>query len=158
MSRSNAEELLRPSLGDTRSRQAPYSQTMLFVASFFGGPVAAVLGCGLNAWRLGRVLADLPWLLTSLALYAWLEWWLVRVATGVNLSHAVAGVVGISGSRFLVRVLALAVFGLGCLAHRRDHRMAALTGMQAPKSGWWVGLLLVVIGIAATEGLRQLIP
>jgi hypothetical protein len=120
--------LLQPSLsGSGLATRAPYSKQMLFIAAFFGGPLAALLGFGLNLQRLGLWRRDgLPFAVVSLiglALWPWAAAW----------------------STVGTRLLALSLLGLGVWRHRREHAGADLMLLSRP-SGWGAGFALVLLG------------
>lgn len=150
-------DLLQPSLQGQPAGRAPYSQTVGFVAAFFGGPAAALLLGGLNAWRLGRWPRDLVFLLPAALLWMGLVFGLMRTAPGAAVADAATRLVGPRGPELLLRGLGLAYFAFTALwLHRREHRMADLMGLKRPK-GWWVGLGLIVAGLALNFGLMALL-
>lgn len=150
-------DLLQPSLQGPAAGRAPYSQTAGFVCAFFGGPPAALLMAGLNAWRLNRWPRDLAWLLPALLLWVAFEAWLLRSDGGAQTVEWLAGWFGRGGVELINRALALACFAAtALLLHRREHRMADLMGLQRPK-GWVVGICVILIGNVLSYGLLRLL-
>lgn len=146
-------DLLQPSLQGPAAARAPYSQTAGFACAFFGGPPAALLMAGLNAWRLGRWPRDLRWLLPALLLWIGFETWLVRSEGGLQLIDWIAEWFGRGAPELIDRAFALACFAAtALLLHRREHRMADLMALPRP-NGWVPGLLVIVAGNALSYGL-----
>ncbi|HSW04989.1 hypothetical protein [Aquabacterium sp.] len=143
-------DLLQPSLQRQGLVRAPYSQSAGFMCAFFGGPPAALLMAGLNAYRLGRWPQDLRWLLPATLLWLGFEFWLLRSASGAVAVDAVAAWLGPRAPELMRRALALACFAAtALLLHRREHRMADLMGLDRP-SGWGPGLAVIVVGNLAS--------
>lgn len=128
MSEPSIQALLQPSLSRVAmATRAPYSKQMLFLTAFFGGPLAALLGFGLNVQRLALWRRD-GWLI-GLAALAGLALWP---------SAAAWSTVG-------TRVLALSLLGLGVWRHRREHAGADMMAVPRP-NGWVPGIALLVVG------------
>jgi hypothetical protein len=156
------EALLRPSLvAGAAGVRAPYSLQMGMLASFFGGPFAALAVVLINALRLQRLRAEaLPLALLAGAALA-VEAWLLLDPTP---SRALAGLLstGVSAAlRLALRALSLAVFVAGLLLHRQRQRAADLMGLDRPR-GFLPGLGLIVGGLVlqalldiALEDLRR---
>lgn len=128
MSEPSIHALLQPSLsGAALVARAPYSKQMLFLSAFFGGPLAALLGFGLNVQRLQLWRRD-GWLLAltcliGLALWPWAAGW----------------------STVGTRLLALCLLGVGVWRHQREHAGADLMAMKRP-NGWGPGIALILVG------------
>lgn len=128
MSEPSIHALLQPSLsGAGLAARAPYSKQMLLLSAFFGGPVAALLGFGLNVQQLALWRRD-GWLfalacLAGLALWPWAASW----------------------SSVGTRLLALGLLGVGVWRHRREHAGADLMSMTRP-NGWGPGVALILVG------------
>lgn len=141
------EALLRPSLAaGTAGVRAPYSLQMGMLASFFGGPFAALAVVLINALRLQRLRAEsLPLALLVVATLT-LDVWLLldprpALALAGLLSTSVPGAL-----RLALRALSLAVFAAGLLLHRQRQRAADLMGLDRPR-GFLPGLGLIVGGL-----------
>lgn len=152
------EDLLRPSLSDeaTRLARAPYSETASFLASFFGGPLAAIAMLLADARRLGRlgpasVVAVLAVVAYLAALHA-----LVHRLPAVAWLTSPDGVLGSRGGQIGLRLLALAIFGVGYALHRRAQRSARLFALARPNP-WPAGLGAVVLGFAGNALLVRLL-
>ncbi len=157
MSTTIRHDLLQPSLQGQPAGRAPYSQTTGFICAFFGGPMAALLLAGLNAWRVGRWPRDLVFLLPAALLWVGLLWALMHTPAGTAVARTVTDLAGQRGPELLFRALGLAYFAFTALwLHQREHRMADLMGLSRP-NGWYVGLPLVLLGNAASHGLVALL-
>ena len=142
------EDLLRPSLSrPAEVASVPYSTNTFFIVAFIGGPLSAALMFALNAWRLGRVAKDAVWVLLALALFAGLTVFLLTPDVGVGLKSALFEVFGDSSARVCMKALALAVFGVAWLCHRREQQSAQMFGLARPNP-WAVGIGLIVLGLA----------
>jgi hypothetical protein len=121
---------------------AGFSQQASFFVAFLGGPLAAVLFNAWNARIWGRLGRDLP---------------LVVATALVALGAAVAAVIygpqldapknDLPPVRILVRVLALAIWGVFALRHRSMYRMQSISSL-APRSPWLPGLACVGVSLA----------
>jgi hypothetical protein len=149
------DELLRPSLGGSRIAKAPYSVRTTFLAAFFGGPFAAVAITALNSLRLQRLGRDaLP--LTA-ALIAYLAFLTALMATewGDALVESVKALAGKQAFAYVDRLIALALFGLGYMLHRKEQRSADFMDMPRP-NGWIAGLACIVGGHLVLFGIAFL--
>jgi hypothetical protein len=136
------DDLLQPSLTEDRvEATAIYSPTAGYVCSFFGGPIAAVAFASVNSRRLGRLPADLPWLIAALALFVIALWWAFMGRYPDPLQPWIQENVEIS-----VRVLGVVYFGAIYLLHRRHYRAMQMMGIESP-NGWGVGFACAAIGI-----------
>jgi hypothetical protein len=146
------EALLRPSLAAGSGVRAPYSLQMGMLASFFGGPFAALAVVLLNALRLQRLRAEaLPLALLVFATLAAELWLLLDPAP----SLALAGLLStgpLNALELALRALSLALFADGLLLHRQHQRAADLMGLQRPR-GLWVGLGLIAGGLLLQAAL-----
>ena len=144
--------LLRPSLAAGVGARAPYSVQMGMLASFFGGPFAALAVVLLDAWRLRRLRAEaLPLALLAVVALGGDLWLLLDPAPSLALagwlSMTRAGAVHLA-----LRALSLAVFAAGLALHRQRQRAADLMGLPRPRA-LWVGLALIAGGFALQFGL-----
>ncbi|MDM5180622.1 hypothetical protein PO883_25910 [Massilia sp. DJPM01] len=123
------ESLLIPSLSPSRTPAAIlYSTQSSFLLAFFAGPFAIILYSALNSWKLRRpmdALLYLPALALSTAFF-------VAVQTGYAPLMTVADAIGAGGERILSRALAMALFGVVYLMHRKQYRSAVLFGAKPP--------------------------
>ncbi len=147
-------QLLQPSLSRHAPGRAPFSMQALFIASFFGGPAAAIGFGALNAARLARLRRDAPWI--AGAALAWIGFEYAVAATDAGLALVARADIwlGRHAEPVLARGLALLVFVGWLLRHRREQQAADLMGAPRP-SGWLPGLGFIVAGIAATALLRS---
>jgi hypothetical protein len=151
------EDLLQPSLGSEASPQPLYSPRANFFVAFFGGPFAVIPFSALNAIRLRRLPADLPMyvaavLLALASLYALLD---------TSAGAAVAAALGYEKTparahRFASRALALVLWGVFHLRHRRFQRSAELLGGARPNP-WLPGVACSVLGGAVGVGVVALL-
>lgn len=140
------EALLRPSLVAGAGVRAPYSLQMGMLASFFGGPFAALAVLLLNASRLQRQRAEVLPLALLVCLTLLLDAWMLLDPAP---SQALANLLSTgpdNALRLALRGLSLAVFAAGLLLHRQHQRAADLMGLDRPR-GLWVGLGLIVGGL-----------
>jgi hypothetical protein len=140
------DELLRPSLADTTIAKAPYSVQTAFLASFFGGPLAAVAIIAINSVRLRRLLRDLAPL--AIAVMAYVAFMLALTGTewGMAFRASLNGLIGERSVSYLNRLVALVLFGLGYALHRKEQRSADLMGLDRP-NGWIAGFVCIAGGI-----------
>lgn len=142
-------ELLRPSLSPTAAPpRSPYSQQTAFLASFFGGPLAAMAMNVINSWRLGRLPRDAAWLLAGIAAALGLEAWLIVSADGQALLRQADALVGRNSLALASRALGLLLFVLGIVMHRREHQAVELMGGTRP-NGVLAGIALIIGGTVA---------
>lgn len=145
-------ELLRPSLSEKPPAKAPYSVQTGAVVAFFGGPAAAIVMALVNAWRLGRLRRDAPWLaavvLGTPGFLAW--WWLT--ASGLAFSIDVVALLGTAGTRIVERALALLIFGVAAYAHRREQRTTDMFDRARP-NGVGMGIALIVFDWVVMTGV-----
>jgi hypothetical protein len=144
--------LLRPSLAAGVGARAPYSAQMGMLASFFGGPFAALAAVLLNALRLRRLRPE-ALALGALALVMLVAdtWLLLDPAPTAALAHWLS-IRPSNALHLWLRALSLAVFAAGLLLHRQRQRAAELMGLQRPR-GFWVGLGLIAAGLLLQVGL-----
>lgn len=141
-------ELLRPSLSRAAPPRSPYSQQTHFLSAFFGGPWAAMAMNLINSWRLGRLPRDAAWLLLGAAAMLGLDAWLLQTASGQALLVQADALVGRNALAIASRALALLLFLLGLLLHRREHQATDLMGLKRP-NGLLPGIGLIVGGSVA---------
>ncbi|MDQ1817394.1 hypothetical protein RBA41_29215 [Massilia sp. CCM 9210] len=123
------ESLLTPSLSPSQAPAAIlYSVQSSFLLAFFGGPFAIIFYSALSSWKLRRPLDALMYL-PALALSTA---FLVAVQAGYAPLIALIDAIGSGGARILSRALAMALFGVVYLMHRKQHRSAALFGAKPP--------------------------
>ena len=150
---ADPSDLLRPSLAHSAPRLSPYSLQALFLTSFFGGPLAALGMLALNARRLGRLRRDVPWLVVALLAYVLLEAVLALSPAGRGFIAQADAWLGRRAIEYLVRALALAVFALGLVMHRREHKAAELMGLTRPSP--WLPALALVFGCSLLAELLR---
>lgn len=140
------KDLLRPSLADSGAlAAAPYSNQVLFLSAFFGGPPAA-LGCFvLNSLRLGRWRRDVAAIAAGAAIYLGLLLWWQRAGPELIAIPKVQSL--------LMRALGLALAGVAAWQHRQEQSACRLMGLAQPK-GLLPGIALVLLGWAV-GGLLQ---
>jgi hypothetical protein len=145
------DELLRPSLEGSAVAKAPYSTRTTFLTAFFGGPLAAIAITALNSVRLQRVMRDLAPL--GAALVAYVGFMLVLTFTdwGTSFLAAITEIAGPRGTAYFDRLIALALFGLGYMLHRREQRSSDLMDLTRP-NGWIAGLACIALAIALMAG------
>lgn len=148
-------QLLQPSLSRQAPGRAPYSTQALFIASFFGGPAAAIGFGTLNAARLSRLGRDAGWIAAAVLAYLGFEYAIAATAAGQALLARADFWLGRHAESVLARGLALLVFIGWLLRHRREQHAADLLGAPRP-SGWLPGLGFIVAGIVVTVLLRSL--
>ena len=148
MAASPLDDLLQPSLGGAVRRRAPYSSTTGFLASFFGGPLAALVMAVLDSHRLGRLRRDAAWIAAAALGIVAFEAALRRTAPGQAFVSELHDLLGSAGEVTLFRLLGLAVFALASHVTRFERRSAQLMGVESP-NGWLVGLPLALGGPTA---------
>lgn len=149
----SAPDLLQPSLSARTVRRPPYSLRAGFLASFFGGPAAALGMAALNAHRAGRLPRDLAWLLPALLAWLLFEAWWAATPSGQQFNEGLQAVLGASGPRYLERGLGLLGFALAYVLHRSEQQAADMMGLERP-NGWVAGVALVVAGYVVTWLLK----
>jgi len=156
MPTSPPSDLLQPSLVDAKPREAPYSAQTGFLASFFGGPLAALAMFGINSHRIGRLRSDAVWLAAILvACVAFEVWW--RLSPGGQVFDAwLVAQFGKSGGRFVERLSGLLIFAIAAAIHRREHKASDLMGAKRP-NGLALGAALIVGGWVVSGLLKGLI-
>lgn len=152
----NRSELLRPSLTRATPARAPYSQQVHFLASFFGGPFAALALAAINGERLGRWRRDAPWVLLGLLVYLALEVALLQAEAGRALLQQLDGWVGQGAHGLVVRVYALGCFVVFMLRHRREQAACDLVGLPRP-AGLGPGIGLILGGFVLSSLLRTVL-
>jgi len=152
---SRRPDLLRPTVSEpAQVARAPYSLQTGFLSAFFGGPFAAALMLGLNAWRLKRLPRDAAWaLLIAAAFTAWLAF-TQQTEPGLALQARLVELGGRNAMSIAARLFALLACVGTALLHRREQRSADLFGLQRP-NGWGVGIALIVIGWGASHLLAS---
>jgi hypothetical protein len=149
-------DLLQPSLGHETTPQPLYSPRANFFVAFFGGPFALIPFSALNSLRLRRLGPDLPLLLGAAALVVGSVYAMLETSAGA----AVAAAVGLEGApqrafRLVSRGLALALWGVFHLRHRRFQRSAELWGSRP--NPWPAGIACSLLGAVIAVGLVALI-
>lgn len=139
------DDLLQPSLSAEKIAAAPPSTQAIFLTSFFGGPIAAVMMITIASYRLRRLVRDLPLLVGLLSVSIGVIAWFLSSASAQGLREWIQSNVGSSGFEFLFRIISLMCFGVGYWMHAQAHRNSALLGLKAP-NGWLVGIPCLVIG------------
>jgi hypothetical protein len=156
-SSARLHSLLEPSLAsDEQGVQVPYSARAGFMVAFFGGVFAIVIFSALNAKRLGRMRQDLvPHILVGLLMFAAVSGVAYLDAQGVR--FAIFELLGDAerGKRYFFRLVALGLFGLSYLLHRRYYRSADLMVTSFPNPWPW-GIGSAVIGGALSLVALQL--
>ncbi|MDC6168666.1 hypothetical protein [Paucibacter sp. XJ19-41] len=142
------EDLLRPSLpANGALAAAPYSNQVLFLSAFFGGPPAA-LGCfALNSLRLGRWRRDVVPIAAGAAIYLGLLLWWQRAGPELIAIPRMQSL--------LLRALGLALAGVAAWRHRQEQSVCRLMGLAQPK-GLLPGIALIVLAWAV-GGLLQVL-
>jgi hypothetical protein len=151
------DELLRPSLQDAAVPKAPYSVQTVLLTAFIGGPLAAIAITALNSARLRRLRDVIP---LSVALIAYLGLMLVLMdgEWGTDFRDSLTELAGARGMNYFQRLIALALFGLGYLLHRREQRSADVMGLNRPNG--YIGGIACIAGSAFASlafGLRLVI-
>lgn len=152
---SRRPDLLRPTVSEpAQVARAPYSLQTGFLSAFFGGPFAAALMLGVNAWRLKRLPRDAAWVvLIAVAFVAWVAF-TSRTEPGLALQATLVELVGRNAMSIAARLLALLACIGAALLHRREQRSTDLFGLKRP-NGWAVGIALIVIGWGASHLLAS---
>lgn len=139
---ASPEHLLRPSLDAEDARPvAIYSDTALFLTTFFGGAIALVCLALVNSRRLGRLGRDLPWGVLAVAATILLYVVLLKTPQGQELvaQH------GKSAVRLAAQAFSLLLFGGVYLLHRPFHRSMTIMGVESP-SPWKAALTCIAFG------------
>jgi MFS family permease len=153
------DDLLQPTLtGDRGVATAIYSAQTGFYSAFLGGPVAALLIAGINAFRLGRLSRDLPLFVAAFAIFIAVAWWMFDGPALIYLIERL----GNSGPHLTLRALGLVYFGVFFLLYRPHYRNMEMMGIEPP-NGWAVGVPCTLAGFAvsalivlfATRGLTE---
>jgi hypothetical protein len=146
---STRHDLLQPSLAaGSAAARPPYSDTASFVASFFGGPIAALGMFTMSSWRLDRLRRDAPLVLAGLIVYAlWFVLWHGQGEASEMLAASLA-MLGSNGPALALRLIGLGLFAAGAALHRRERRSAELFGLARPKP-WLVVVAWIVVGNVA---------
>ncbi len=155
----NRDDLLQPSLGGRlRPPEAPYSVQTTFLTGFFGGPFAALAILALNSQRLERLSRDfVVWFALAVVVLAGMAF-LSKSEPGAAVMAWVNTQFGASrGMHFVLRLVALAIVGLGYLMHRREQRSTDLLGLERPH-GLGPGLACIVAGAIASIFLMGAFP
>jgi hypothetical protein len=139
------DDLLQPSLSAETMAAAPPSTQAMFLTSFFGGPIAAVLIVGIGSFRLRRFLRDLPILVLLMGASIGAMAWLIAAPSALHVRQWIVANAGSSSFELTNRVIALICFGIGYWLHAKAHRNSALLGLKAP-NGWLVGIPCLVVG------------
>jgi hypothetical protein len=139
------DDLLQPSLSDDSLAKAPPTIQTMFLTSFFGGPVAAVLIAAVASYRLKRFARDLPVLLIFLTLSLSAIVWVNVSPDALAIRTWITTNVGSSGFTILYRLVGLACLAAVYLMHAKAHRNSQLLGLKPP-NGWLVGLPCSIVG------------
>lgn len=137
------DDLLQPSLsaGDAPGVSI-YSTTTGYIASYFGGPLAAAIIALLNSFHLGRLNRDWPFgALALLAVPGYFKWLQVG-----GRQQWLSAVIGQRSIPYVYRLMGVLFFGLAYLLHRRYYRGMALVGVPA-RPGWVPGIIAIVAGM-----------
>jgi len=153
---SPPSDLLQPSLVDTKPREAPYTLQTGFLASFFGGPLAALAMFGVNARRIGRLRSDAVWVAALLVACIAFEAWRRLLPEGRAFDAWLVDEFGKSGGRYVERLSGLLIFAVAAAIHRREHKASDLMGAARP-NGLVLGLALIVGGWLASALLKGLL-
>lgn len=141
------EELLKPELAE-HDQEPIYSVRAGFIVAFFGGPIATVLFSGLNSRKLGRLSRDLPiYLIVTLITFGILALALAQpeLFGGDSTTKPSQNV------RVVIRVLALAAFGVFYFLHRSHYRAQELLGNDPP-SPWVAGIACALLAMGLSVG------
>lgn len=155
---ASREGLLQPTLGqDARPAAAPYSVQATFFTGFFGGPFAAIALIALNAARLRRLGRDWIALLACL-IGALLIGWALNgpVPSAAPVRDWLTATLGERSDRYVYRLIALLIVGVGFLLHRREQRNTDMLGLQRP-NGWIAGLICTGAGFVLMVGFLVLV-
>lgn len=136
------DDLLRPTLNEYATARAPYSTTTTFVTSFLGGPIASIAIMALNSIQLERLRRDLPVLIGLSIAYIILMLAVFLTSIGVEFRAGLSELLGERGLSFFIRLIALALFGIGYALHRKEQRSADIMGLARP-NGWIAGLACI---------------
>jgi hypothetical protein len=147
------DDLLRPTLSETRPNIALYNSTGFFVSAFFAGPVGAAIYGGANSYRLNRLTKDVPTLLLIVAAAYFVPYVLHEHGWMQPLSTALGGSKSRNYGLFL-RALGLATFGMIYLMHRPFFRAAEVAGTDE-LPGWRPGIAAVLAGMAANYAFLE---
>lgn len=146
------DDLLQPTLGRPDSPAASiYSARTGYVASFFGGPLAGATIALANAYRLKRLRSDWPLGLIAIAATVGPMWWWLRGGAQWVTAHTGGSISGV-----LLRALGLGFFALVYGWHRQYYRNMTFLGL-APPSGWVIGIVAVVSGVAVEIALAAVL-
>ena len=143
---SKLEGLLEPSLAGGSGARAIYSLRACFFVAFFGGPFAILLFAGLNSRRLGRLAAD-AWIYAvgAIVTVVFIAFAFQGLDSGTAPAWLSALGEGPRATRVATRILAMALFGVVFLAHRRFYKAADLSG-EDPPSPWLPGIGATLVG------------
>lgn len=132
------DELLRPSLSETKS-VAILSSGALMAAAFFGGPLAVTAVAAMNSYSLNRLQRDWAPLIGILV---------IGMAAIYVFSHYLFEDMSQGGRvRLATRAAGFACFGLAWLLHKKELRAQATMGMK-PRSPWGPVTAACLLGIA----------
>ncbi len=146
---SRSDDLLSPSLDPDARPAAPiYSLQTGYLSSFIGGPIAASVIAGINAYRLRRLGRDAALLVGGVVASVALLWWEYRLGGNDLLRQWF----GASGPRIGLRAAGLAYFGVCYWAHRTAYRNMQIMGIEPP-NGWPAGIAAVAVGLLTTIAL-----
>lgn len=146
---ASREDLLQPTLGAAaRPADAPYSVQATFFTGFFGGPFAAIALVAVNSSRLRRLGRD--WLVLAACLIAAIAvgWMIHGSAPAVMpMRDWLSSVMGQNSARYVHRLVALIIVGVGYLLHRREQRNTDILGLSRP-NGWIAGAVCILGSLA----------
>ena len=146
-------DLLKPTLSpDVVVVRPPFADVAVFLAALLGGPVAALGMFGANVGRLDRVPRDAGFLAAGVLVYGF--WMLSPYGeASVLLSSYLGDMLGTNGRTLMLRLLALSIFVIAMLRHRREQRSADLFALARP-SPWLPAIFWIVAGSMIDHALR----
>jgi hypothetical protein len=150
MSNQDLELLLQPTLSSSSATRPIYSVRASFFTAFFGGVYAIVILSWLNSHRLRRLPSDI-WIYLVIAI-GWslmLVWFGSTIASGEAPQWLLAFGNAQRTARYAGRFLALVVFCVVYLLHRRFHQAQATVGSDPPNP-WPVGIGAAAASIVLT--------
>jgi hypothetical protein len=156
MPSDSLSSLLEPSLQHGRASEPIYSVRAGFMVAFFGGLYATLIFSFLNSRKLGRAREDLWLYVTLAALGTALVVWLGYAAISGELPSWLSFTDNRGrDSRYVVRAVALLMFGACYLRLRRFYTASQLAG-QAPPNPWKPGLAACAVSVLLTLGAGAL--
>lgn len=140
------EDLLTPSLGETKTRPI-YSVGAMIAAAFFGGGVAVPFLATLNSRRLARLGRDALWLAAGLVAGV------AAPLAVLHLQEAGVGDAAIRDARIVNRLTGFVLAAAYYRLHRDAYRTMKIMGLEAPSP--WIPVIGVVIGAVAVLGVSM---